>query len=275
MKNIKLTYRTVFIITLIVCSSCEEYVEVDPPNSKVVSDVVYENESLAIAAVDGIYHRLIDYLGFASGSVNSITVLTGVSSDELGLYNTLAFTEYPLFYENSIAPDSSINLNIWSSAYNIIYHCNAAIEGLNASEVVSEELKKQLEGEVLFIRAFTYFNLVNLYGGVPIPLTTDYEENSKASRKSIEETYQQIIDDLTRSRSLLSDMYRDGNRTSINRLVATALLSRVYLYREDWKNSEAMATEVINTNSLYKLSDNLDNVFLANSEEAIWQISPV
>src|SRR5690606_18180514 len=108
-----------------------------------------------------------------------------------------------------------------------------------------------------------------------IPLTTDYEENSKASRKSIEETYQQIIDDLTRSRSLLSDMYRDGNRTSINRLVATALLSRVYLYREDWKNSEAMATEVINTNSLYKLSDNLDNVFLANSEEAIWQISPV
>lgn len=275
MKNIKLIYQTVIIMTLVVCGSCEEYVEVAPPNSKVVSDVVYQDENLTTAAVDGIYDRLFNFSGFASGSVNSITVLTGVSSDELALYNTLAFPEYPFFYDNAIAPDSSFNLSIWSSAYNIIYHCNTVIEGLNASDAISETLKQQLIGEVLFIRAFTYFNLVNLYGGVPLILSTDYTENALADRGTMEDCYQRIITDLETAVDQLASEYRNGVRTHANRFAAAALLARVYLYQENWSLAENMASEVIDNNLLYTILDDLDDVFLANSEEAIWQIAPV
>ncbi|TNJ46249.1 RagB/SusD family nutrient uptake outer membrane protein [Tamlana fucoidanivorans] len=257
------------------CFSCEEFVEVDPPNSRVVSAVVYQSENLATAAVDGIYHRLFNFSGFASGSVNSITVLTGVSSDELDLYNTLAFPEYPFFYDNTIAPDSSINLSIWSSAYNIIYHCNTVLEGLAASHAISETLKQQLKGEVIAIRAFTYFNLVNLYGGVPLILSTDYTTNALASRDSKEKCYQKIIVDLETAVDLLAPEYRDGIRSHLNRYAATALLARVYLYQEDWSLVEEKVSEVINTSSQYTILNNLDDVFLANSEEAIWQLAPV
>ncbi|WP_338356953.1 RagB/SusD family nutrient uptake outer membrane protein [Yeosuana marina] len=262
-------------MALVSCYSCEEFVEVDPPNSRVVSNVVYQDENLATAAVDGIYHRLFNFSGFASGSVNSITVLTGISSDELDLYNTLAFPEYPLFYDNAIAPDSSINLSIWSSAYNIIYHCNTVIEGLEDSNAIGEALKQQLRGEALSIRAFTYFNLVNLYGGVPLILSTDYTKNALADQDSKADCYQKIISDLEAAVNLLSPAYRDVDRTHVNRFAAAALLSRVYLYHEDWNHAEELASEVIDNNSLYTILDDLDGVFLANSEEAIWQISPV
>src|SRR5690606_2304006 len=131
------------------------------------------------------------------------------------------------------------------TAYNTIYQCNAALEGLNVSGTVDDELKKQLEGEVLFIRAFTYFNLVNLYGGVPLILSTDYSENSLASRNTKEECYQKIITDLKKAMGLLAPDYRDGVRTHANRFAAQALLVRLYLYLEDWSRAEELASDVI------------------------------
>ena len=82
MKNIKYIQPIIILLGLFMCNSCEEFVEVGQPNSRVVSDVVYQNEELAIAAVNGIYHQLFNYTGFASGGVNSITVLGGLSADE-------------------------------------------------------------------------------------------------------------------------------------------------------------------------------------------------
>ncbi|WP_228530258.1 RagB/SusD family nutrient uptake outer membrane protein [Tamlana sp. I1] len=267
-------YLIAFLLS-IVFVACEDYVTIAPPNSKVVSQVVFESDELATAAVNGIYHELFNFNGFASGSVNSITVVTGVSADELDLYNPIAYPEFEEYYEHNINPDSSTSLKFWSTAYNIIYMCNAALEGLNRSNKITEATKQQLVGEVHFIRAFAYFNLANLYGGVPLINTTDYSKNALEPRASKENTYQFIIEDLNKSKSMLSVSYRDNQRTHVNSYCATALLSRVYLYQEDWLNAEKMASEIINASQLFKLSDDLNKVFLANSEEAIWQISPV
>ena len=79
----------------------------------------------------------------------------------------------------------------------------------------------------------------------------------------------------------LNDQYMDGTLQKIteqrvrpNKWTATALLARTFLYTGDWKNAEIQSTEVINNNSLYGLSI-LNDVFLKNNIEAIWQLQPV
>ena len=138
-----------------------------------------------------------------------------------------------------------------------------------------KELQQQLEGEARFVRAFSYFQLVNLYGDIPLILNTDYRENALKPRVEVDEIYNLIEEDLLISSETLSSSYRNGERTSVNKFGANALLARVYLYQEDWQKAEDYSSQVINETATYEILDNLDDVFLANSREAIWQISPI
>jgi hypothetical protein len=252
--------------------SCEDLVEVDFPDDKLIQEVVFNSDETAISAMDGIYNQLF-LTEFASGQRSSITVLSGLSGDNFKYINANTSTGMQ-FEQHEILPANSRNFEIWSSAYNVVYMANSLLQGLEESENISLEVKAQLEGEARFIRAFTYFYLTNLYGDIPLILTINYEENRLASRTSSLDVYDSIIVDLETAADILSPEYRNGERTHINRYASLALLSRVYLYLEDWENAELISSQVINENSLYKLTD-VNEVFLANSREAIWQISPI
>src|SRR5690606_22233460 len=161
--------------------------------------------------------------------------------------------------------DAGLNHNIWSSAYNIIYLVNRALEGLEAANI-NDDLRKDLRGQVLFIRAFTYFYLTNLYGDVPLLLTSDYEFNAVAPRNPIEEVWKQVENDLDEALILLSKTteYTDNERFYVNLSVVEALRSRVYLYREDCVNAELFISKVIERGGLYVLMDNPNDVFREN-----------
>lgn len=254
--------------------SCDDFVTIDTPDDRIVREVVFSDDQTANSAVIGIYNELFRS-DFSNGGISSVTVLGGVSADDL---ETVFINNNQLieFENNQILLNNNYNLNLWTSAYNIIYMCNSVLDGLNQYNGASETLKIQLEGEVRFIRAFVYFNLVNLYGNVPLILSPDFRENALSSRSNIAEVYDLIIADLEFSENILSDNYKDENylRLRPNKYTATALLARVNLYLKNWKQAERLSSIVINRNENYELLQNLDNVFLANSREAIWQISP-
>lgn len=262
-------------------TSCENFVEIGVPNHKITQNAVFADDGTAISAVKGIYNELYNAY-YSGGSLHSITVLCDISSDILTPISSSSpyYSTYQPFYQNEISvmdtSDSSANLNIWSSAYNIIYMTNSVLEGLQMTENISENIQKRLRGEVLFIRAFTYFYLTNLYGDVPLVLSTDYRANTLASRNSATDVWKQIAKDLDESLKLLDrDVeYLNGERTEINYYGVLALRARVYLYQENWVKAEELSTQVINQRGLYEILENLDEVFLANSKEAIWQISP-
>lgn len=263
-----------YILTIIAIYSqfsCENFVEVDNPDQKIVSESVFSNDQTATRAVIGIYNELFDS-DFSSGGFRSVTMLGSLSSGEF--QTSTLNNEMIEFEENEITVDNSYNLGLWSSAYNIIYMCNSVIDGLDKYNGVSTEIQDKLKGEVQFIRAFTYFYLVNLYGEVPLILSTDYQENALASRNGIEEIYSVIISDLEKAISTLGSTYEDGERIRVNKITAMALLARVHLYLENWEQAERYSTGVINHKDKFTLMSNLDEVFLANSKEAIWQISP-
>lgn len=255
--------------------SCESSVDVGPPNSEVVSAVVFSSDELAISAMKGTYHRLFRITGFASGSLYSVTSLGGLSADEFILHNTLIYPALPEFYENQIDITNSGNSNVWSSAYNSIYNVNALLEGLENSEALSSAVKSQLEGEAKFLRAFAYFYLVHMYGDVPLLTTTSYSTNALAPRSSVDEVYRFIRQDLEDAAGLMTDEYPGQDRTRPNSFAAVALLARLHLYSEHWAEAEREATRILEATDRYGLQDNPDDVFLANSKEAIWQIAPV
>ncbi|MGS2763803.1 RagB/SusD family nutrient uptake outer membrane protein [Sinomicrobium sp. M5D2P9] len=262
-----------FLSILVLCTvpSCEDFVEIDPPISELVSETVYTNDENAEAAIRGIYSGLLT--GFASGGLSSITFLGGVSADELDEFSQTA--DLLGFYTNELTPENGRVNSIWGSFYNIIYQTNAVLEGLDNSTAISTEVSMRLEGEAKFLRAFCYFYLANLWHDVPLITSTNLEENRFALRTSISEVYELIVKDLKDAEELLPENYAHagGERTRVNKSVAFALLARCYLYLGEWDNAEIHATEVIE-NSNYFLEDDLNNVFLKNSNEAIWQLKP-
>lgn len=273
MKYYPIIFRLITVVIIAINYSCEDLIEIDDPTDKLVRNQVFNNEQTVISAMTGIYNELFQS-SFANGSRNSITVLSGLSSDNIRNINT-SNLERMEFEDHEINPENSYNQELWSSAYNMIYMTNSFLEGLKKSKNIGVDLLNQLEGEARFVRAFTYFNLVNLYGRVPLILTTDYQQNALAEQSDAETIYQQIIEDLRFSADVLSPSYRTGERTSVNKFAAIALLARVYLYQKNWQQAETLATEVISESSTYELLDDLNTVFLANSREAIWQISPI
>lgn len=262
-----------------ILASCESFVEIETPNHKIDTHTVFSNDDTAISAINGIYNELVNS-HYSGGWNNSVTVLAGMSADILQPIRTTHNIFGP-FNENEISisdtPDANANLNLWSSTYNIIYIANSILEGLQNSKNITHEIRRSVEGQALFIRAFSYFHLTNLYGDIPLILTTDYRKNAIAPRIRKDLILEQVSNDLDRAMDLLKEVenYKNFERTNVNRYVVIAFYARVNLYLKKWSKAEMLSTEVINQTNLFKILDDLSTVFLANSNEAIWQISPI
>lgn len=271
MKKLNTIFLTIiFIATLI---SCEDFVEVSPPQTDLVRSTVFTDNDAAKAAIADTYYQLIRG-GFASGDNRSISFLCALSSDEMVDYSTSGLAvETSSFNENEISPNGTLVESLWSLPYAAIYRSNALIEGLRGSSVVTQSLRDQLLGEALFMRAFCYFYLVNLFGRVPIVTTTNYQQNTVIGRAEIEDVYMQIIQDLVEAKTLLVSDYSfsDGSRIRVNKGAATALLSRAYLFAGNYSKAEEEATLVIN-DPQYKLESDLSKVFTVTSSEVMWQL---
>ena len=263
-------YKYIFGCILIF-SACKKFTEIDPPHTELIRSAVFTNDNTANATMIDIYYQLSSN-GFASGTQLGFSLISTYSSDEQINY-FVGNSDYEEFNSNELKPSNNTILNLWSDLYKIIYKSNAIIEGVAGSTKISEQMKKQLEGESKFIRAFCSFYLVNLWGDIPLTTSTDSKLNAGMLRTPQEDVYKQIISDLKDAQRLLPDNYIHSNneRVRANRYAATALLSRAYLYTEDWANAEAEASKVIDHTTLYNLVTNLNLAFRANNTEAIWQ----
>lgn len=254
---------------------CTSFVKVEPPQTELINETVFMADETAMSAIRGVYNRMVNDQGFGDGGYFSVTALCALSADEFVNHSfqleLIGFNNNQLIAENTI-----VNNNLWGPIYKYIYYANAIMEGLNGSTKLTNVTKSQLLGEAAFIRAFCHFYLVNLFGDIPLITTTNYEANAIVSRTPKERIYEQIISDLLTAKELLPIDYSAyaNERVRPIRLTASALLARVYLFIQDWENADRESTTVINS-PIYNLSDNLDEVFLMNSEEAIWQLMPV
>jgi len=258
---------------------CNKLVEVAPPVTSITDDNVYASDATAIAVLTGIYGQLSTTSNYNSMGLTTISLFSGLSSDELTLFGG-GTGNYNAYYTNNLSVGAG-GFEYWNNIYPYIFTCNSAIEGLASGSSLTPAIKRQLEGEAKFMRALFYFYLVNLYGDVPLALSTDYSLNGLLSRSSKAQVYSQIVNDLKDAQTSLSADYLDptllnttNERVRPTKWAAAALLARTYLYTQNWDSAEVQSTSVINNLSMYGL-DSLNGVFLANSTEAIWQLQPV
>lgn len=258
-------------ILLLILSACEDFVQIDPPKNELSTPTVFSSDMVATSAIRGMY-RSLSSSSFAGGLGSTVSAIQGIAADEL----TSSIAAYADHYNSRVLPTNSVISANWTSVYYVVYLANCVIEGVSTSDALSPALARFLEGEARFVRAFCYMYLVNLWGDVPLVLSTDYRFNSSISRSPASEVYEQIITDLIEAQTLLPDDYNASNglRTRANRWVATALLARVYLYTEQWEKAEQESTSVIEQTQMFELEPNLNDVFLIDSREAIFQLYP-
>src|SRR5690348_1374553 len=250
--------------------SCQKFVQVQNPAGQIVSASVFKDDATAISAMDGLYSQVMfgNYFMLNGGA----SIYCGLSADEI--YNRIPLiADNQEFYTNSIdQSNNTLNADLWSS-YRYIYQINAILEGVKSSVSLSPSVGKQLTGEAKFMRALYYFYMVNLFGKVPLVISTDYRTNATLPRANVSDVYSQIVSDLRDAEGLLSVSYPSDYRTRPNRLAASALLARVYLFEKNWTSAIDEATAVISS-SMYHLEPDLNDVFLNNSSEVILQFQP-
>ena len=253
-------------------SACEEFLDVPAPNGQITQSQIFEDPHTAEAAVTTLYTKLRDNT-LLTGRIEGMNVLMGLYADELDYYGSSG-QPIETFYRHQIIASNSLVLNIWKRSYELIYMCNSVMEGLQNSEHLSTELKDQLMGEALFVRALTHFYLTNLFGKIPYITQTDYEMNQDVSRQDANEVYLQIKEDLLLSKSLLPSNDLNGERTRATSFVASALLARVYLYNQEWQSAVNESSLLLNESSFFILESNIENEFLKESTSAILQLKP-
>lgn len=250
---------------------CNKLVDVGDPKTSVNGTKVFSHDTSALAAVSGIYTKI---MGITPNILNGgLSIYAGLSADEIQPNNPANPSQE--FYINTISPISSNNrIYLWYQGYAVIYQTNACIEGILASNTISTAVANQLLGEAYFIRALAYFQMVQTYGGVPLVISTNYEENVRLKRSSNMAIIKQVREDLFKSTGYLNDNYPSPNRVRVNKWAANALLAKVYLYDGEYEDAENAASMVINAGP-YALEKDLDRVFIYNSKEAILQFMPV
>lgn len=160
------------------------------------------------------------------------------------------FTWQPDMWEQSPSyPD------IYDYTYSQIMGINAVLDGIDEA-IGSQEDRDKIKAEALAARAFGYFVLVNLYGepynynkkalGVPLKLDGILLENGIA-RSTVEEVYAQIVKDLEESSALFGKYQKQRGGYRINGTTADILLSRVYLFMEEYDKAIVAADRAIAT----------------------------
>lgn len=277
--------RLLLFCCMAMLSNCKKLIVVAPPTTSITANNVYTTDATAAAVLTGIYQKINSLSPSTGGSIPSLTLFAGLSSDEFTLWSGSTNLSALAYYQNELA-GSPINYgaDYWATIYPYIFICNDAIAGLNNSTSLTPAVKQQALGEAEFMRAFFYFYLVNLYDNVALVLSNNYKINAGISQVPKEQIFQQIVSDLKGAQSLLSPNFLDATlvNTTADRVrptqwAADALLARTYLYMGNWASADSAASILINSTSLFSLNS-LGNAFLRASlgnHEAIWQLQPV
>lgn len=179
-------------------------------------------------------------------------------ADDLSWGGTSTDAKFDI-YDYSRNINSSVTEYTWELGYRTIGNCNKVIEmGAELGSNITDE-EKVIVGENYYLRALSYFLLVNEFAqpysnnptqnpGLPLKLTSNPDDLPK-SRSTVAEVYDQVVKDL---QDAITYMTLPAGMSPKNSCYATkeaaqALLARVYLYMENWDGAWNMANEVINS----------------------------
>lgn len=227
---------TKYIIALFTlgCISCNDGFLDKYPMDQSTDESYWATSADAIKYTNGIYHYLL-------APVDDV-VLTDSYTD-----NAVPVHLHDPQGDISGGTTTSTNrfvANAWTQCYQLIRRCDVFFQNIDKVKM-DKDLKNRLIGEVEFLRAFSYTNLVFRFGGVPI-LKAPLELNEPIpARSSAEDTYDFIIKELDKAKERLPKSYDEANIGRATKGAALALKAIVHLYFGNYPEAEKAAKAVM------------------------------
>jgi len=267
MKKYFFNNITLSLYILIVITGCKnDFLDIEIEGYRQEEDF-FKTEEHAIKAVSAVYSQLRswDNTGFPYQYVFGIPaddVLKGSNPGDSSHLNVADQFKYV-----GVEPE---NRAYWRGQWQGIARANQVITNVPNIEM-NEYLRERLIAETRFLRAYFYFNLVRIYGGVPI--FDGLQENYNIPRNSREEVYEFIISDLVYASSILPKSYQKSDLGRATKGAALGMLSKVYLYQKNWQKAFDTSNEVIGMG--YSLDPDFNHLFRVAGEhgtESVFEI---
>lgn len=277
--NKHIFFKLIPVLVFLMVSACSpDFLDV-PVQGK---GTAATDPALAENLVVGVYNSLLSGDAFGGGDTHGIAFISATNimsddadkgstpNDQIGIIGEL---------DNFLhTPTNTFVAALWSGYFSGIAKCNQALKALETA-TVDDATKNRWIGEVRFIRGYYYFNLVRLFGGVPlvsrVPLSAD-DANSDPkfqTRATASEIYSFLKEDLqfAADNTPLRNATQKGR---INKGTAQSLLAKVYLYEKNWQKVFELTQAVIQSGQ-YALLQNYEQIWRQagdNSSESIFEI---
>jgi starch-binding outer membrane protein, SusD/RagB family len=265
----KTSYSIFLAIFLLSITSCKDFLEEDLQGTY-SSATFYKTEAHALLAVTSIYN-----IASFTSTDNALWVFGDVASDDAvkggnpGDQSDIQFID-----EFNYTRSNGYLEKTWKHYYEGISRANYLLY-YGPSINMDETLKARVLGEAKFLRAYFYFNLVNIFGEIPLktnPPLTDAEIN--VPKSPVVNIYAQIEKDLNEASAVLETTAEGGNLGRATKGAAFGLLAKAFLYQQKW-NETLSAIDKLEALGLYSLQPVYKNNFLdstQNSQESIFEI---
>ncbi|WP_295119487.1 RagB/SusD family nutrient uptake outer membrane protein [uncultured Chitinophaga sp.] len=221
LKHINSKLATAAVFTALLLSACnDDFFEIEDP-SGIEDTQMWEDEGAIGLLLNKTYALVIPQWPVL-GSIHN-------TSDELNNANT-AFL-YGTLTENSVTDIGSAP-GINTNRYSDVRRCNLAIEGINSSQTLTTAARRSLKGQFFFLRGYTYFKFVRLYGGVPLILRAQgqAETDLAVPRAKTSEVIAQIAADMDSAAAYLPPSWSGADVGRATRAAALAVKGKAYLY---------------------------------------------
>jgi hypothetical protein len=247
-------------------AGCAE-LDVTDPNQR-TADTFWQTEQDAVMGVNAAYRGLQENGGYGRWLQFAYDMRSDIGYSRSPWGDLANFTKSVLG-----SYDFEVNREIFQHHYQTVFRANQVIAYVPGITGMNAGTRDRIVGEAKFIRALAYFNLVNLYGNIPLVL-----EPSKPADRPAQVTpdvvWAQIEKDLTEARAALPPSYTGTDVGRATRGAAAALLGRAHLQQREWAPAAAAFAEVTG-GTQYSLLANFGDNFTAagdNSAETIFEV---
>ena len=263
-------------LTFFCISSCNDDI-LDKDNPAQLSNVTFfRNDVQAIAAVNSVYAGL---QGTNMYTREYFFLHDLLSDDNQSGGGQLEAVRAQVLNHN-FDGSNSVMSQVWTGLYRMILRANYVIQNITDpanEEFISEGTRTRVEGEARYLRAWSYFELVSLWGGVPLLTTTDPTALPDGTpRASEEEVYTQIFTDLdiAEENLPLKSGYPGTDLGRATQGAAQALRAKILMFQGNYEEALAPLEEVIGSGEYSLVDRYLDNFEAENENnaESIWEV---
>lgn len=249
------------VAAIFMLPSCGEDFLSPAPVSSIGSDTFYSNDTELETGVVNMYDGIKGINSTSPNDNHGIQVeyqVTEMRSDNTATKSSEG--EQAQFESFNVETTNGVVADYYRSFYNVVYRANVVLENLGAAS--TQELADQFEGEAKFVRAYAYFNLVRLFGDIPIAdhIILPTEEDIAFTRQPVADVYTLIVSDLVTAEAKLSSTIGNTYKGRASAAAAQALLGKVYLTLGQYAEAKTMLEKVINSGD-FSLEPNFYDVF--------------